>query len=38
MVHKKIIKSVTKKFITQIIQESTDAIYRFEDDSISIAD
>ena len=32
------IKSVTKKFITEIIQESTDAIYRFEDDSISLAD
>ena len=38
MVQKKLTKSVTKKLITQIIQESTDAIYKFEDDSISIAD
>ena len=38
MVQKRMIKSVTKKFITEIIQESTDAIYRFEDDSISLAD
>ena len=38
MVQKRTIKSVTKKFITEIIQESTDAIYRFEDDSISLAD
>ena len=38
MVQKRAIKSVTKKFITEIIQESTDAIYRFEDDSISLAD
>jgi len=38
LTQKKIIKSVTKKFVTEIIQESTDAIYRFEDDSISLAD
>ena len=29
---------MTKRFVTEIIQESTDAIYRFEDDSISLAD
>lgn len=38
IVQKRMIKSVTKKFITDIIQESTDAIYQFEDDSISTAD
>lgn len=38
MVHKRMIKSVTKKFVTEIIQESTDAIYRFEDNAISLAD
>ena len=38
MIHKRIIKSVTKQFVTEIIQEATDAIYRFEDDSISFAD
>jgi hypothetical protein len=38
MTEKRIIKTVTKKFVTEIIQESTDAIYKFEDDSISLAD
>ena len=38
MTQKRIIKTVTKRFVTEIIQESTDAIYRFEDDSISLAD
>ena len=38
MTQKRIIKTVTKRFVTEIIQESTDAIYKFEDDSISMAD
>ena len=38
MAQKRIIKTVTKRFVTEIIQESTDAIYKFEDDSISLAD
>ena len=38
VIQKKIIKSVTKRFVTDIIQESTDAIYQFEDDSITLAD
>jgi hypothetical protein len=38
LVQKRFIKSVTKKCVTEVIQESTDAIYQFEDDSITIAD
>ena len=32
------IRSVTQRCVTEIIQESTDAIYKFEDDAISLAD
>ena len=32
------VKSVTKRYVTDIIQESTDAIYQYEDDAISLAD
>lgn len=38
MVQKKMIRSVTQRCVTEIIQESTDAIYKFEDDAISLAD
>jgi hypothetical protein len=38
LVCKKVIKQVVKKFCTDIIQESTDAVYQFEDDSITLAD
>jgi len=38
MVQKKMLRSVTQRCVTEIIQESTDAIYKFEDDAISLAD
>jgi len=38
IIQKKMVKNITKRFTTEIIQESTDAIYQFEDDSISLAD
>ena len=38
LVQKSILSNFTQKFVTEIMQESTDAIYKFEDDAITIAD
>ena len=38
LVQKNILSNFTQKFVTEIMQESTDAIYKFEDDAITIAD
>mmetsp|Transcript_40599 Transcript_40599/g.61856 ORF Transcript_40599/g.61856 Transcript_40599/m.61856 type:complete len:156 (-) Transcript_40599:273-740(-) len=38
LVQTRLIKNVTRSLITSIIQESTDSIYQFEDDSITLAD
>jgi hypothetical protein len=38
MAASKIVKCVSRDMITDVIQRSTDAVYKFEDDSITLAD